>query len=297
MNGRTKKTNTDEKNKEPKVLTKDQFDEMLTLSYQGIQAKSNFLLKSLNIRESGTIVEDFIKNQFTQMFNSRFRVTSGYIVNVQEKTGDFILSPQVDLIIIDTLVPNILFPQPEFTDKTEYVPIEAVVGIFEIKKTLDSDSSKKALQHIKKIKESVGVRKNNTEQYVLGGKPTAVIKMIVERDDRLRDPYIEEYRKIRTGIFSNPITGIIGLEHKGRDLKYDPNNFVDIAFSFDGFLQALVHKSKGYFHTLPIIDPRNYEYKALKKLPQNIKTAFSLLTDYLYQTTGTCFNPSKYYGD
>lgn len=285
------------KKKEYTVLTKDKFDAMLNSSYASIQAKANFLLKTPNLRQAGSVIEDFVKNLFTQLFNSRFRITSGYIVNSEKGSDNFIISPEIDLIILDTFVPNILFPQNEFIGRTEYVPIEAVVGIFEIKKTLDKESVKKAFKHFKNIEESVGICKNNCEHYRLGGKPTDVINSVVEFNTRYRDPLIIEPRKIRTGVFSNPITGIIGLEHKGRNVAYNYNsqNFVDLIFSFDGFLQAVVEKTKGYFNNYPIVNPNEYEYKYVEKSQQNIKIALGLLTDYLYNTSGKCFNPSKYY--
>jgi hypothetical protein len=276
-----------------KKISKEEFRDLLHSRASSLRSQAELLLAAKNIRHSGTIIEDFIKDLFTQMFSSRFRITSGYIVSTTKNGGDFLISPEVDLIILDTLVPNILFPQREFIGKTEFVPKEAVVGIFQIKKTLNVPNIKKALENIKEIINSVGIVKSNPIHYNLGGMPSN--KIIKTRpDNRSRDGYESALVPIQTNIFANPILGIIGLEQKERtkkqkDQKYklDAENIIDLIFSFDGFIQVIEE-----------IGPAPLErvrYMHESKKAENLNYALGYLTYYLYNTTGTFFSVSSYY--
>jgi len=80
----------------------------------------------------------------------------------------------------------------------EIVPVESVVAIFEIKRTLNKKSllgnNKEigAIQHINNIVSKVKISKYNREQYLPGG-----IKL----------------NSLKGGYMSNPLLGILGIEH------------------------------------------------------------------------------------
>ena len=123
------------------------------------------------------------------------------------------------MIIVDSFVPHTLIKLDEGAS-LEVVPVEAVVGIFEIKRTLNERSlmgtkkSRGAFEQLKNICEKVGVRKNRAEKYLPGGI------MVGKRSNR--------------GFYSNPMVGIIGLDH-AQDLIEEWNEFKNMSKSNNNF--------------------------------------------------------------
>ncbi|MDP2193492.1 MAG: hypothetical protein Q8K36_03085 [Alphaproteobacteria bacterium] len=269
-----------------KIIGKEVFFELMKSRADNIKTSANFLLKAKNIRGSGTLIEDHIKNLFTKMFSSRFRMTSGYIVSANEK--DYSVSPEVDLIILDTLVPNIIFPQEELTGKSEFVPKEAVVGIFQIKKTLNIKTIKESFQNIHTTIETVNIIKDFDQHYNLGGHLSNEVYYKVP-DERYREgrPTVS---RIETNIFAAPILGVIGLEHsKSLEKKIKDNNLdIDIIFSFDGFLRATPYFASGGA-------TNENDFVNFTLFEDNVISALGLLTYHLYRRTGTFFSVSDYY--
>lgn len=257
------------------------------------------------------------------MFEGRFRCTSGYIVCKSEDSNKLILSPHVDLILVDNLVPNAIFPQREFKGELEYIPREAVVGVFEIKKILNEKSVKEAFEQIKKIREAMQFGlKDFSRHYSLGGNPSPlVLTRIIKGDTRSRDSSPRPFfSRDQTGIYANPLIGIIGLAHeykkgpeknpeKYKDKKYEEKDYkilvtsdyklVDIIFSFDGFLQGIRYdfyhyENDGNLHRESGCDFCNkYEYH--DKSIDNVKIALSYMSNFLYKATGTIFDWEDYY--
>lgn len=132
--------------------------------------------KSLkNIKETGDDVETEIRNFIKYFIPNRFRVTNGYIANIKDNNSEPIISPQIDLIIVDELVPNKIFSIGK-SDGIDIVPVESVVAIIEIKRTLNDKSLTKSITHISKIKKSVGIVKDNPSYYLPGGEYTKDLK-------------------------------------------------------------------------------------------------------------------------
>lgn len=185
-----------------------------------------------NIKQTGDDVEEEIRNFIKYFLPNKFRVTHGYIVSILDNNSEPIVSPQIDLIIVDELVPNRIFSIGKL-DGIDLVPIESVVGILEIKRTLNEDSLQSALEHINLIKKTVGVEKGRKDYYLPGG-----------------DVAVD----FTTGFTSNPFLGIISLttEFK-KDQKALIENFsgsmikaeIDAVISLDGFLGCLVEKETG----------------------------------------------------
>ena len=84
-----------------------------------------------NISQSGSEVEQEIRVLLQSIMPRRFRITHGYIVYAPVKQEEPKISPQIDLLIVDTLVPHSIFTI-EKDNGMEIVPLESVVGIFEI---------------------------------------------------------------------------------------------------------------------------------------------------------------------
>jgi hypothetical protein len=195
--------------------------------------RSHLYHKSLkNIKETGDDVEIEIRNFIKYFIPNRFRVTHGYIAYIKDNESDPIISPQIDLIIVDELVQNRIFSLGK-SEGIDIVPVESVVGIIEIKRTLNDKSLTKSITHISKIKKSVGVVKDNADYYLPGGDLT---------------------KDLKTGFYSNPFIGIISLANEfsnpqdefvtkfsGKLIK----NEIDAVISLDGFLGCLIDQING----------------------------------------------------
>ena len=59
-----------------------------------------------NIYESGAIVETEIRSVFSKLLPKRIRVTHGYIAKGVSLDKEPIISPQIDMIFVDQMVPN-----------------------------------------------------------------------------------------------------------------------------------------------------------------------------------------------
>ena len=191
----------------------------------------------------------------------------------------------------------------------EIVPVESVVGIFEIKRSLNETSllgrgktSKGAFEHLSDIIESVSVTKNSTQRFAVGGA--------------------EFGNSILGGCCSNPIIGIIGLTHvssifkTGEDftkiiqkaeenLETKAKQFpeIDIIFSLNGMI---VQIGKEESDKVIIANPRSAEEKYIWKLNNSdsdskiTKTkifAFSLgyILGYLQTTCGRYMKIENYF--
>ena len=129
---------------------------------------------------TGNEIEQEVRRLLKNLLPQRFHVTHGYILSAANKHDQPLVSPQVDAIIVDTLVPHSIFIVEQHSGM-EVVPIEAVVGVFEVKRTLNRESllgtlknigTEKEIGAIKQLRdicEKVGVRKDNTERLLPGG--------------------------------------------------------------------------------------------------------------------------------
>lgn len=89
---------------------------------------SENIFKAGDIKSSGIEVEDFIREKISLFLPERYLVKQGHVVNADGK-----VSPQLDVIIFDRLNTPKFF---ESRDNTVFYPIESVLAIGEIKKTL-----------------------------------------------------------------------------------------------------------------------------------------------------------------
>lgn len=80
-----------------------------------------------DIRAAGNEVEETVRSYFRRMLPNKYYVTHGHIVDFAAN-----VSPQLDIIITDNLaLPSLMTTK----DGTEYIPIESVYAIGEIKST------------------------------------------------------------------------------------------------------------------------------------------------------------------
>ncbi len=244
--------------------------------------------KSLkNIKETGDDVETEIRNFITYFIPNRFRVTHGYIAYIKDNNSEPIISPQIDLIIVDELVPNKIFSLGK-SDGIDIVPVESVVGIFEIKRTLNDNSLTKSITHLSEIKKSVEIVKDNPVYYLPGGDSTEDLK---------------------TGFHSNPFIGIISLANEFSNPKAEfvnkfsgelIKNEIDAVIALDGFLGCLIDGTNGniLLETVRRKD-KDYWYGFLSndKFGQVslISRSIGMIITYLSYTTGKRMKFENYF--
>jgi hypothetical protein len=166
-----------------------------------VVAKSYLIHQYLaNISVTGSGVEVEVRAVLRSFLPDRFRVTSGYIVSATSASEEPSVSPQTDVVIVDTLVPHSLWLVDE-TQGIEVVPREAVVGVVEVKRTITPASLGSAVAHLRSIVSAGGLQKDLTTGFLPGG---------AEMGAGLSSPYR-----------SNPILGVIGLATDA-DVDTDP---------------------------------------------------------------------------
>lgn len=246
-----------------------------------IESSSYFSNQDMkNIHGCGGLIELAIRKLLREVVGERFKITHGYIYSTSKKQ----LSPQIDIIITDKLVSHSL-KRFEYLDNLEIVPMEAVVGIFEVKRTLKKQQVLEAANHLNKVIDFVPLIKNHSAKYLPGGVELKSGTNI----------------KIDGGKLSNPIIGIIGLLHE--DLE-DVNKenipwFIDCIFSFDGYLKALKDPSNEnlkIFSSRAANDP--YDYKTLKEPGNKAKILMcfiAYLIQYLNEVSGRTFDINEYF--
>lgn len=252
-----------------------------------------------NISNAGQECEEEIRFLFRNILSKRFHVTHGYIVAAENIMDEPLLSPQIDLIIVDTLVPHSLFLIGK-EGESEIVPIESVVGIFEIKRTLSRDSlvgENGALNHLKKIINSVNLKKDNPNDYLSGGIIT---------------------RGITGGLKSNPLIGILSIDHdsdlynqsKTREIFWKDNQVIlpelDIVASLSGFIMATADPINNQnFKAITVREPNlslgyklwipEKEGNELTHKPALFAAIFGFIQHYLYLITGRHSSLENYF--
>lgn len=103
--------------------------------------KANSIHSAGNIKSSGDEVENLIREKISLFLPERYLVKQGHIINSEGK-----VSNQFDIIIFDRLNTPKFF---ESKNETVFYPIESVLAVGEIKKTL---RSKDAIEFGRKIK-------------------------------------------------------------------------------------------------------------------------------------------------
>lgn len=242
-----------------------------------------------NISESGGDIETEIRDIFKKVLPSRFRVTHGYIASSTDITTTPAVSPQVDMIIVDAMVCNSLFKISD--NGYEIVPIEAVVGVFEIKSRLNKTSlfgtkkKKGAIQHLSDICSSVGISKYDPSEYI-----TSAV----------------EAGKGINGVFnSNPIIGIIGIDHSDSLINSKSGNTLiklmntstvqldlDIITSFGGIMYGLVNHKPPHNWNIELVRKKGMQYpygiRVVDKSTTHIHILARSIGYIIYYLTHTC---------
>lgn len=250
------------KKKKSSDSTKDPlayFGEVTRLKLQCIQTEKKLLLERTNISHAGKIVEDYVKKEFQKILPDWFKVISGYIIYKKNKNAELKISPHIDVMIIDTRAAHLFFANSRLPEDSDFIFQEAVVGIFEVKATLNKAKINKALDHLTNIIDTVSITRAKSKKVNSIGS-----------------------------FHSNPIVGVIGLNLEQKKAKEKKNFQIEpkhkkpnIIFTFDGFVQFLEKDNKIHFH------PENVEYKNCQLDHPN--AALNLILQYLNGTRGKNF--------
>ncbi len=239
-----------------------------------------------NIKECGVLVEIAIRKFLQEVIGDRFKITHGYIIGPDQK-----LSPQVDLIIVDPFVSH-RFKKFEYIADLEIVPVESVVGVFEIKRTLKKEVIKTAASQLLKIKNTVHLPKGDQDQYFVGRKINT--------------------SQMKTGIYSNPVFGIIGLAldcEDENDLVIDKDEwFIDVIFSCEGYLKCTAKKINSItpwpnrreedqvqYKTIRVDDEKLDKDKKVTEASKILMLFVGFLVEYLNQSSGKILNINNYF--
>jgi len=250
-------------------------------------AKSMFSLQDTkNVSLCGSEIENEIRQFFKNMLPARFRVTHGYIISSTSLEEEPSLSPQIDLIIVDELVMNKIFTLDK-ENGMEVVPVEAVVGVFEIKRTLTKQIYNEAVSHLEKIIASVSIRKDDETHYFPGG---------------ILSNNTNEFN-IQTNIHSNPFIGIISLDHKiahMRKISEMKADIIDAIISFSGMAILNWDDGKNCFKWYNIkvkgqLVPSKIMDKEEIKQSGIISRSFGYLLGYLTSCSGRIINVNNYF--
>ena len=171
------------------------------------------------LKTSGSLCEQFLRQTLAKyVVPGQFRVTSGYIA-----TPDLLVQkrnlPQCDVLIADNQTPALL----RLSDSAiEVLPIEAVIGLIEAKRTLTKKSLSDALDHLAKVIESTG--------------RTSTLKTDKELNG------FNKYVGFHNNSSSKPLVGVValtsGMSDFGREvyeLIVEKKSLVDFVWTLDGF--------------------------------------------------------------
>ncbi len=256
-----------------------------------------------NIPVSGDLVENAFKEMFRRFLPKRFKVTSGHIVAAQP-SGPPVVSPQVDLIIVDTMVPHSLVPFSS-SSKFDFVPIEAVVGFFEVKGSVGMGKGEKSLYkacvQLQNIYKSVVPAVPTSDGYFPGGIQFKGGKNIT----------------FSGGAYANPMAGILALSASGgfkqekrvgtliKDLNSLSNQSpIDLIMISEGLIFAPLRK--GEFFVDPARETKGASAGETKfgicgisfgNRPSRgrvIGMALGIILKYLQSVVGRSYDPVKY---
>lgn len=130
-----------------KELKFEQIIENIIGEINKAKRKSSTIHSAGNIKSSGDEVEDLIREKISLFLPERYLVKQGHIVNSEGK-----VSNQFDIIIFDRLNTPKFF---ESKNNTVFYPIESVLAVGEIKKTLRKNDLIDFGKKIKYLKEDM----------------------------------------------------------------------------------------------------------------------------------------------
>ena len=185
------------------------------------------------LKESGYLVEIFVKDLLRRYLPAGYRICSGYIAtNELLSSSDNLI--QHDLIIADDRIPSLY--KFAYGD-VEIVPVEAVCGIIEVKRTLTKASLNDAIKHLGMISQDLE-------------KDKSAKKSKLHCENNRCGPTLNVCT-------TAPLYGVIGLCLEG-DLSTEELNTAE-----QSFLDIVWSVSTPFLHYLALWDENGQEFIAL----------------------------------
>jgi len=190
--------------------------------------KSSTIHSAGNIKSSGEEVEDLIREKISLFLPERYLVKQGHILNSEGK-----VSNQFDIIIFDRLNTPKFF---ESKDNTVFYPIESVLAVGEIKKTLRKNDIIEFGKKIKYLKEDM--RRVLVPSSVYGGK----IKRTSSLSDMINMPKDRKFKNpLFSFIFAIDVEKVENLEIDCEN-KFMPNDVYVLNFGM--FLEGKIENKR-----------------------------------------------------
>ncbi len=264
-----------------KELKFEQIIETLIGDINEAKRKSGAIHSAGNIKASGDEVEDLIREKISLFLPERYLVKQGHIVNSEGK-----VSPQLDIIIFDRLNTPKFF---ETQNNTVFYPIESVLAIGEIKKTLRSKDILEFGKKIKFVKEDM--KRALIPNSVFGGEisnESSLSDIINMRTDR-------KYKNpLFSFIFAIDVENIDSLEVDDEN-KFMPNDIYILNDSM--FFAGKVENNTIYYK----LEDESDEIENLIHIKKSgilcLATLFHQLIDHLNKCYIEPFSVSAYMAD
>ncbi len=253
-----------------------------------------------NIRAGGDFSEVHFRNLLEKIIPQGFGITSGHIIARADKTQPPIVSPQCDIIVFDKMVPHSLLPFKQKEIAFDFVPIEAVVAIFEAKTTLYNGKGENSLfstcLKLKDMLQMINLHPKQTGNYLPGG-------MKMESSNGI---------EFKGGKSANPLIGILSCKTvKGFLKKETSRNYLDdITKLLDPYRLDIVLSMDGRIICPSVvanqfmIDPgREMQGKLMLQTAgiqnslsrsQIVARGLAIILLYLQGTTGRHLDPTDY---
>lgn len=218
-------------------------------------------------KSSGDLAEQFVRRLIRQL-NPRSRyVTSGYIVDPTSFNAEENL-PQFDVIVGDSTVPPIF---SIINDQVEIVPVEGIVAVIEVKRTLSTTTLNEATEKLEKA------------------------RVLFDRNGRTKT---EPSKTVVTGSLmpgtQSPVLGIVGLENGEFDAKSLNLDVVDFAWAVKGRAVVAADESGRVSHTVSR-ESHGQTTRAAVQGDQSHLTAtmIAVLRSWLATSTGQWLKPER----
>lgn len=242
--------------------------------------KSESIFKSGNIKSSGDEVEDLIRDKISLFLPERYLVKQGHIINSKGQ-----VSNQFDLIIFDRLNTPKFF---ETSNNTVYYPIESVLAVGEIKKTLGP-------KHLIEFGSKIKYLKEDMERKLISNSAFGGVNGDSSIKDLIHLSTNQKYKNpLFTFIFAIDGKDIHNLEIDD-DIKYMPNDIYVLNHGY--YLFGKFENGK----VMPKIQDECDSIDNLFEIKKNGIQCFAMLLNQLINHLNKCqiepFSISEYMSD
>lgn len=231
--------------------------------------KSGLIHSAGNIKSSGDEVENLVREKISLFLPERYLVKQGHIINSEGK-----VSNQFDIIIFDRLNTPKFF---ESKNNTVFYPIESVLAVGEIKKTLRPNDLLDFRKKIKYLK--VDMKRVLIENTAYGDK-------ISDKASLFDTVNMSIDRKYKNPLFSFVFS--INIEEEG-NLKIDtshkfmPNDIYVLNYGF--YVCGKMEDKK----LVPEIEDENPDFQSLIEIKKSGVLCLSMLFSQLIRHLNKCY--------